>query len=129
MAVRDNKKKYDSLMLVRLTKSTTPDERRIVSLTIGQVYIVIGIEADDYRIVNDHNDPCLYDPTCFELIDATEPEFWECETVAEGERYCYPHEFSQPGFFEDYHDGVPEVVSRFWAFYQKLYTPAKRSSR
>ena len=115
-------------MLVRLTKDATPDDRRIVSLTRGQIYVVIGIEADDYRIVDDYNDPCLYDPTCFELIDATEPEFWQCEMGAEGERYCYPHEYNQPGFFEDYHDGIPEVVSEFWAVYQKLYAPARRCS-
>ncbi len=108
-------------MLVRLTQNTTSDGRRIVSLTKGQVYVVIGIEADDYRILNDRNDPCLYDPTCFEVVDAAKPEFWQCKVGAEGEQYCYPQEFCQPGFFEDYHDGVSEAVAQFHAVYERRY--------
>lgn len=115
-------------MLVKLTKDTTFDNHSIRSLTLGQVYVVIGIEANDYRILSDNNEPYIYDHVCFEVIDASEPEFWECKTGDEGERYCYPREPGKPGFFEDYHDGVPDARSKFWAVYQDLYGMFGKSS-
>ena len=48
------------------------------------------------------NDPVLYDPACFRIVDPQEPEFWVCEIGEDGERYCYPPEWSEVGFFEDY---------------------------
>jgi len=36
-------------------------------LTPGQSYVVIGIEADDYRILNDHGRPYLYPHDLFEI--------------------------------------------------------------
>ncbi|MFP4348224.1 MAG: hypothetical protein ACOC3W_00880 [Thermodesulfobacteriota bacterium] len=32
----------------------------------------------------------------------------------DGERYAYPRELNETGFFEDYFDGEEEAVSRFW---------------
>jgi hypothetical protein len=45
---------------------TAPDGRKI-SLTLGREYEVLGIEADDYRLLTDEksipfgNDPVLYE--------------------------------------------------------------------
>jgi hypothetical protein len=95
-----------------------PDGRRI-SLTCGREYEVLGIEADDYRILNDENtqpygnDPVLFEKECFKIIEQCEPAFWVCEIGNEGERYCYPPEWSHPGFFEDYHDGKKDVRNKF----------------
>lgn len=108
----------------------SPDERFGLirkSLTVGREYEVLGIEADYYRLLNDPetwpygNDPVLFDPSCFHLIDASEPSFWVCQTGEEGERYCYPPEWNEPGFFEDYHDGVEAVRQRFWEDLQRYY--------
>ena len=38
-------------------------------LKLGQPYFVIGIEADDYHILNDHGKPYLYPAELFEVID------------------------------------------------------------
>jgi hypothetical protein len=101
----------------------SPDERlglRRHSLTVGREYEVLGIEADYYRVLNDPetwpygNDPVLFHPSGFRLLDAKEPSFWVCQIGEEGERYCYPPEWSEPGFFEDYHDRVEVVRQRFW---------------
>ena len=37
-------------------------EETISSLTLGREYLVIGIESDWYRIIDDNDDPCLYEP-------------------------------------------------------------------
>lgn len=99
-----------------------------LSLTIGRIYEVLGLEADTYRLLKDEdakpygNDPVLYDLDCFIVIDPEEPDFWICQYGEDDERYCYPPEWNEVGFFEDYHDGKQEVRERFWNML-KLYYP------
>lgn len=91
------------------------------NMTVGKIYTVIGIEANYYRLINDIDDPCLYEPEQFEVVDSCEPMFWVSEIDDDGERYAHPKEFNDVGFFEDYHDGVPEDVARFWSKCNELY--------
>jgi hypothetical protein len=79
-----------------------------------QPYVVIGIEADEYRILNDHGRPYLYSASLFEIVDPREPEDWIAELGEEGERYAYPQPLNESGFFEDFFDGKPEAVATFW---------------
>lgn len=90
-------------------------------MTIGQIYEVIGIEGDDFRIINDENLPYLYDPEQFEIVDLNAPLFWVTEYGEDGERYSYPKEWMDPGFFEDYHDGIEGVKKLFWSVHCELY--------
>lgn len=98
-----------------------------LSLSLDRVYEVLGIEADYYRLLNDPekkpygNDPVLFEPECFKIVDPQEPEFWICEFGEEGERYCYPPEWNRIGFFEDYHDRVTEVRQIFWSVLKHYY--------
>ncbi|MGD9128145.1 MAG: hypothetical protein PVH19_12275 [Planctomycetia bacterium] len=113
-------------MKVTPTTLAGPDGRRF-SLTIGRVYEVLGIEADDYRLLNDEstqpygNDPVLFESEYFEVLAPEEPSFWQCQYGDEGERYCYPPEWNHPGFFEKYHDHVPEAIDTFWNGVKKYY--------
>ncbi len=90
-------------------------------LTVGREYEVIGLCADDYQLLEDGDAPSLFDPCCFEVTDPAEPSFWVCEVGADGERYAHPAQWSAPGYFEDWHDGVAEVVAGFWADLPRLY--------
>ncbi|MEW6712318.1 MAG: hypothetical protein AB1403_21030 [Candidatus Riflebacteria bacterium] len=83
-------------------------------LSPKQQYFVIGIEADDYRIINDHGKPYLYPQKMFEIINSNEPSDWVTEYGDDGERYSYPEILNRPGFFEDYFNGDPEAFSKFW---------------
>jgi len=83
-------------------------------LTPGQSYVVIGIEADDYRILNDHGRPYLYHHDLFEVEITYEPGDWVTEIGDEGERYSYPPALNAPGFFEDFFDGKGEAIALFW---------------
>lgn len=91
------------------------------NMTYGQTYTILSIEADDYRIVNDRLDPCLYDPSHFEIVDTDEPNFWISETGEDGERYAGPKQWVKAGFFEDYHDRIESVVFQFWKDCETLY--------
>ena len=108
-------------------KKVRDSEGHILSLSKGHVYEVLGIEADTYRILSDAdskpygNDPVLYASHCFEIIDPQEPDFWVCQYGEDGERYCYPPEWNEVGFFEDYHNGVSEVRERFWNMLRAYY--------
>jgi len=75
---------------------------------------VIGIEADDLRILDDSGEPCLYSPDFFDVMDATEPADWMSTTGEDGERYAYPPALNATGFFEDYFDGDAKVRAAFW---------------
>ncbi len=83
-------------------------------LTPRQPYAVIGIEADDYRLLNDQGRPFLYPSDQLELIDAREPRDWVTEYGADGERYAYPPALNEPGFFEDFFDDQVSAVATFW---------------
>lgn len=105
-------------MKVRYTKRLANEASH---MTVGKEYTVIGIEADHYRLINDLDDPCLYEPSQCEIVDSVEPNFWASEIGEEGECYAYPPELNEVGFFEDYHDGIELAVDQFWAICNKLY--------
>ena len=83
-------------------------------LTPDQPYLVLGIEADDFRILNDLGRPYLYPRALFRIVDAREPEDWVSEVGEDDERYAYPPQLNDAGFFEDFFDGIPEAVTTFW---------------
>lgn len=97
-------------MIVRLRRKNA----RYPDLTLGQKYVVIGIEADELRILNDAGRPYLYSPKLFQVLDAHEPEDWVTEFGEDGERYAYPTILGKPGFFEDFFDDKPKAVAAFW---------------
>ena len=65
-------------------------------LTFGQPYVVIGIEADDFRILNDAGRPFLYSPDLFTVVDPEEPDDWVTEFGEDRERYSYPPSLNKP---------------------------------
>lgn len=97
-------------MIVKLKKPNA----KYRDLTSGQLYDVIGIEADDLRIINNVGRPFLYPPDLFSLVDAREPTDWVTEFGDDGERYSYPAPLNKPGFFEDFFDQKTKAVATFW---------------
>lgn len=108
-------------MIVKLQRKHT----RYPDLTPGQQYVVIGIEADDLRILNDQGRPYLYPARLFEVVDPREPSDWVTEFGEDGERYAYPPPLNLPGFFEDFFDDKREAIVTFWRIVnQRLATAA-----
>ncbi|HZF11481.1 MAG TPA: hypothetical protein VFE33_22050 [Thermoanaerobaculia bacterium] len=87
---------------------------RYLDLTPEQPYVVLGIEADSLRILNDQGRPYLYPNDLFTILDAHEPVDWVSSLGEDNERYAYPPPLNDCGFFEDYFDGKPEAVATFW---------------
>jgi len=83
-------------------------------LSEGQPYFVIGIEADEYRLLNDVGKPYLYPSELFDVVDSRQPQDWITELGEDGERYAYPPPLNEVGFFEDFFDHKPEQISIFW---------------
>jgi hypothetical protein len=98
------------MMIVKLKKKST----RYRDLTFGQPYVVIGIEADEFRILNDAGRPFLYPPRLFSIVDKREPSDWITEIGHGGERYSYPPPLNKPGFFEDFFAQKAKAVATFW---------------
>lgn len=101
-------------MRVVLREPDAPDGRHFWSLTVGREYEVLGIEADEYRLLDDTGEPILFDPMCFEIVEPREATFWLSKYGDGGERYAYPPGWGVPGFFEGWHDGV-KVIRRIFA--------------
>jgi hypothetical protein len=97
-------------MVVKLRQ----EEKEYPDLTPGQPYAVIGVEADDLRVLNDRGHPYLYPRHLFDVVDPREPENWVTELGEEGERYAYPPALNDVGFFEDFFDDQPEAIATFW---------------
>ncbi len=97
-------------MIITL-KRRTPKPR---DLSYGQLYRVIGVEAGDYRILDDSGKPYLYPCRIFKVGAAREPQEGVDERGDDGERYAYPQPLNAPGFFEDFFDGKKSAVATFW---------------
>jgi hypothetical protein len=87
---------------------------RYPDLTPGHPYVVIGIESDEFRILNDAGRPNLYPPGAFTVLDSSESSDWVMDYGEDGERYAYPPLLNRPGFFEDFFDDRPKAVRTFW---------------
>ena len=97
-------------MIVKLKKKNS----KYRDLTLDQPYVVIGIEADDFRILNDAGRPFLYPPELFTMEDPEKPNDWMTEFGEDRERYSYPPILNKPGFFEDFFDEKRKAVVTFW---------------
>ena len=108
-------------MIVKLRRKNT----RYPALTPGQDYAVIGVEADDFRLLNDRGQPYLYPHQLFDIVDSHEPEDWVTEIGEDGERYAYPPPLNVCGFFEDFFDAKRETVTTFWQVVNQRLATAK----
>jgi hypothetical protein len=71
-------------MIVRLKRRST----RYRDLSPRQAYVVIAIEGDQLRILNDAGHTYLYPPRLFACVDPREPDDWVEESGKDGERYA-----------------------------------------
>ena len=109
-------------MIVKLKKKNSGYR----DLTYGQSYVVIGIEADDFRILNDVGRPVLYPHDLFSVIDPAVPADWVTEFGDDEERYSYPTPLNKAGFFEDFFDEKRKAVSTFWRVVNQRLAASQR---
>jgi hypothetical protein len=112
-------------MIVKLQRKNS----RYSDLTPNQQYVVIGIEADDFRILNDQGRPYLYPSRLFRVADPHEPESWITELGDDDERYAYPPPLNSVGFFEDFFDGKKKVVATFWQVLNQNLAAARAATQ
>jgi hypothetical protein len=70
--------------------------------------VVLGIEADDLRILNDQGRPYLYPADLFHWVDAREPADWVSAIGEDNERYAYPPPWNDRGFLRITSTGSPK---------------------
>jgi len=112
-------------MIVKLKARNT----RYRDLTPGQQYVVIGIEADDLRLLNDIGRPYLYPHRLFRMVDPRKPRDWITEHGEDGECYAYPRPLNKPGFFEDFFDHKRRAVATFWQVVNQRLAAAKANRK
>lgn len=78
------------------------DEREHQSITDNNEYLVLAIDNDDYRILDDAGMPLLYPKAFFEVLDCSIPAGWQFREYEDGEYHIGPASTCSPGFYEDY---------------------------
>lgn len=89
-------------------------------LADGTVYLVVGFDDENYRVVNDAGEPCLYPKEWFSIAEKSIPNDWRKTTYPDGEYHVGPEELNEPGFYEDYFDGRPAARERFERVLRRL---------
>ena len=103
-------------MKVKIRENPKAGKKYLNRFLPNKIYTVIGIEADDYRIISETGEPYLYPPYIFRVVDRKKPDDWIVTYGDEGERYAYPKALGRVGFFEDYHDGDEKAIRTFWQY-------------
>ena len=94
---------------------------RYHDITINNEYLVISIEYEYYRIINENAEPCLYEQRLFEITDSSIPLDWIREEKGDND-YCFsPLEFvKEKYFFERYFDREPKILEIFNKYINEL---------
>lgn len=89
-------------------------------ITPGAEYLVVGLDAESFRVPNDRGEPLLYPREMFVVVDAQVPPDWVRTDAEDGAYYVDPPECAQPGFYEDYFDGLPTAIETFQKVQRRL---------
>ncbi len=81
----------------------------------GEFY-VLGVDEENYRLINRNGEPILYPKDLFEVLDASIPSGWHFHDYEDGEYHLQPARTAEPGFYEDWHgsdgDRVAQAAAR-----------------
>jgi len=88
-------------------KFTPSDEEReqYKDLTPDNTYRVIGLEADDFRIMSDEGAPYCFPMEMFTVVDAHWPKDWVENISTGGLRWVTSQTLAEPDFFDRVFDG------------------------
>jgi hypothetical protein len=89
------------------------------SLTPGKEYVVIGLDFESYRILDDKGEPILFPKEGFQVVDDAIPENWAWDRHSDDEYYAGPAELQLPGFYEDYFEGKPQARKKLAEFLRR----------
>jgi hypothetical protein len=85
------------------------DEREHQHLRALHEYLVVGLDDESLRVINDVGEPVLYPKFLFHVVEASVPADWVRQDYDDGEWHIDPPECAQPGFYEAWFDGDPDA--------------------
>lgn len=83
-------------------RSLVTDGRLHQGITPSELYYVIGVDEEDYRVIDDQGEPILYPKALFDVLDATLPPGWQFREYADGEYHLEPISTGRSGFYDDF---------------------------
>ena len=89
-------------------------------LTAGQEYLVVALDHESFRVLNDNKEPILYPKEMFDIVDSDLPENWVWVRFADDEYYADPPELASPGFYEDWFDSASSAREIFENYLKKV---------
>ena len=96
---------------IDLTQLLTDDVEH-PNLQPGEIYFVLGISAESYRIIDRSGDPILYPKALFEVIDPMIPRHWRFHEFADGAYYLDPALTDAPGFYERFFNSDGDLAAQ-----------------
>ncbi len=81
----------------------------------NKVYDVIGLDDENFRVIDEKGEPILYPKYLFVVIDDFVPSRWIKREYSDGEYFIDPPELSKRGFYEDYFDHKEYAIKLFEA--------------
>lgn len=101
-------------MKVRLLDGAAPTSNVGGWLKPNIDYVVLAIEclggAPSYRIAAANGTPALFEPSLFEIVDASVDPDWIVRHSDGGSTELIPARWSEPGFWESFFDGEEHAV-------------------
>lgn len=102
-------------------------------LSVGKEYCVLSVNIDQgmslkFQLIGDDGQtPAYHDANQFEVISNDIPEQWIVDFVPSSHFRLAPRAWSNPSFWEDYFDRVPEAIELFETEKMKIIDAASIS--
>lgn len=82
------------------------------NLTCGKEYVVIGLDEEYYRIVDDYGEPVLFEKFMFNVVDDAIPDDWIWQRNSDDDYCADPPGLNVRGFYEDFFDRKEYAIKR-----------------
>jgi hypothetical protein len=93
-------------------KERTRDDSSHETISPDEIYLVIAVDRDFYRVIDDAGQPVMFPKELFEVIDKRIPSGWAFDEHVGGSYYLEPIPCSVPGFYEDYYGSDGDQVAQ-----------------
>jgi hypothetical protein len=89
-------------------------------LTPGKDYVVIGLDEESFRVIDDKGEPVPFPRLLFNILDGAIPSDWIWEEVCDTEFQAEPSELHSPGFYDDFFAGKQSAVKKLDSYLSRI---------
>ena len=80
------------------------DDLAMSGLRRGKEYVVLGLDDQYFRVLNNEEEPVLFPRSAFIVLDDHVPEDWVWRRYSDGQFLANPPEMASRGFYDAFFD-------------------------